>query len=98
MDAGGVQTVAFADNDPDVRLSPGSFAVPRIYFVVVEMTATASFQTPNRFRLTHLTESSSKAEDAGFEIPLTLEFSANVSSRTVVALAAGDPIFADGFE
>jgi hypothetical protein len=98
LDAAGVQIVAFADDDPRVVVRHAFHAPPRAYHVVVEMTASASLQTPSRFRLTHLTESSSTAEHWNFDIPVAIEYGANVASGIVVAVAAADLIFADGFE
>jgi hypothetical protein len=95
LDASGVQSVSFADGDSDVVLTVGT---PRTYFVVVQVAVNASSQTPHEFRLTHLTESSSQAEDLEFHLPLSLEYSASVASGIVVAMLAPDLIFANGFE
>jgi len=76
----GRTTVALADGDPDAQVS---FAQGRTYFVVVELRADAARQTPHQFRVTHLTEASSTAEDRGHDIPLLLEYAANVSSKVV---------------
>jgi hypothetical protein len=78
----GVQTVAFADGDANVQIAQGT---PRTYFVVVGLTANASSQMPNSFRVTHLTEASSTGEDAANDLPLALEFAADVSSSVVQA-------------
>ncbi|MBD3853048.1 MAG: hypothetical protein IFK93_17190, partial [Acidobacteria bacterium] len=83
LDAAGRQWVDFFDGSPDVRVA---FGTPRRYFVAVELTAAAGSQTPNQLRVTHITESSSTAEDADHDIPLVLEFSTNVASGTVVAV------------
>jgi hypothetical protein len=52
------------------------------YFVVAELSATASGQTPNQFRVTLLQTgaSASRVEDLGFDIPLRLACPADVSS------------------
>jgi hypothetical protein len=80
----GRQTVPFADQDTNVQISYG---VERMYFVVTELTADADQQTPHQFRITHVTEESSTAEDRDHNIPLTLEYVANVSS----GIANADP-------
>jgi uncharacterized repeat protein (TIGR01451 family) len=54
---------------------------------VAELTANAGSQTPNQFRVTHVTEASSTGEDDDHDIPLTLEFASNVSSSITTAVA-----------
>ena len=75
----GVQTVAFADGDPNVQLP---FGTPHTYFVVVELAADANQQTPHQLRVTHLGlgPSASVAEDRGFGIRLLPACPADVSS------------------
>jgi FG-GAP-like repeat len=75
----GVATVGFADGDPNLEIA---FGVPRTYFVVAELTATASGQAPNQFRVTLLQTGASRSsvEDLGFDIPLRLACPADVSS------------------
>lgn len=53
--------------------------------MVCELTTTAATQTPNQFRVTHLTESSSTAEDRDYDIPLSLEYASNVPSGVMTA-------------
>lgn len=72
----GVQTVSFADGDNNLRIESDS---PRTYFVVVQLTNNADSQTPNTFRLTHQSQSST-VEDRDFDIPLTLHNPTNVSA------------------
>jgi VCBS repeat protein len=76
---GGVQTIAFADGDAALQLAPGT---ARSYFAVVELTANASQQVPNQFRLTHLGLGSlaSTAEDRAFDLPLQPSCPADVAS------------------
>ena len=85
--AAGIQTVTFTTGDPNVRIQHGS---PRTYFVVTELTSDASGQTPNEFRVTHRTESSSTARDWDHELGLTMEWAENTasSSSTVGAQVA----------
>jgi Ca2+-binding RTX toxin-like protein len=79
----GVQTVNFADGDPLVQIAYGQ---PRTYFVVIDVRSTGTI------RITHRTESGSTAEDAVYDIPLRMEFAADVSS-SVVQIGAVDRVF-----
>jgi len=78
--AAGVHTVIFTDGDTNLQLVQA--AAPRTYFVVVELTATASQQSPNQLRLTHvgLGPFASTAEDRDFDIRLPPACPADVSS------------------
>jgi PKD repeat protein len=87
---GGRQTVAFTDGDTNVRVVYGT---PRTYFVVTELTGNASQQTPSQFRITHITEESSTAEDRDHDVVLSLEYAANTSSGIIAA--TNDPPAAD---
>jgi hypothetical protein len=58
---------------------------PATLFAVVTLTGDANSQMPHEFQVTHVTESSSTAEDRMFDFPLRLEYAANVSSRVVLA-------------
>jgi hypothetical protein len=75
----GVQDVPFTDGDANVEIA---FGTPRTYFVVVALTADASAQTPNRFRVTllGLGPSASRAEDRTYDIPLVPACPADVAS------------------
>jgi len=75
--ASGRQTVTFADGDVNVRIAQGQ---ERVYLVALHITAGAATQVPRAFRVTHLVESSSTAEDAVADIPLSLEAAINFSS------------------
>lgn len=88
----GVQTVEFSDNDPNTNIS---FSLPKTYFVVVELTQTAFEASIDQFRVSHLTESTSTAQDAEHGIGLTLAFGPNVSSSSVqvTPLVIGRHIF-----
>ena len=55
----GTQVVTLLDAHPDAKVMHGT---PATFFVVVTLTSDANSQTPHRFRVTHLTESST-AED-----------------------------------
>ncbi len=77
----GVQTVTLTDGDPDVAVNAGG---TRSYFVVPMMTGNASSQNPSQFRITHVTEASSTAEDRVFDTPLRLAPVLNTSSSLVV--------------
>ncbi len=84
----GVQTIAFADGDANVTFAHG---VAPTYFVAVDVAAEAHLQTPDRLRITHVTEASSTAEDAAEDLPLVLEFASNVTSGTVLPEADTTP-------
>ena len=77
----GVETVILPDGDASVQVQYGT---PRTYFVVVQLVADAYTQTAiDQFRITHITESSSTADDRDYDIPLILEYATNVSSSEV---------------
>ena len=78
----GTQTVTFADGDPNMRVA---FGTPVTTFVVVELTSDAARQTPNQFRVMHMTEAGSTAEDRDYDLPLALEFAPNVASSICTA-------------
>ena len=77
---GGVQTISFVDGDMNVQVPFGS--TPR-YFVVIDFKPGATF---NPLRVTHLTASSSTAEDRDHDIPLKPQFLPNVSTPEIVIL------------
>ena len=81
----GVQTMSFVDGDMNVELP---FDATPLYFVVIDFKPGATF---NPLRITHLTESSSTAEDQDNDIPLKLEYLANVSTMQVVILGGPGP-------
>jgi FG-GAP-like repeat len=77
----GVQTVTLADGDANCQIP---FGTPKTFFVVTELTADASlYGLVTQFRVTHVTEASSTAEDRDHDITLTMERAANVASSTV---------------
>jgi hypothetical protein len=78
----GTQTVTLPDGHAGAQVV---FGTPGTFFVVVTLMSDANSWTPHRFRVTHVTESSSTAEDRATDIPLLLEYAANVSSRSVLA-------------
>ena len=78
--AAGEMTVAFSDGDTNVQIIQGT---PKTYFVVTELTSDAGTQVPAALRITHVTESSSTAEDRDNDTELTLEYTENVSSSVV---------------
>ena len=89
----GTQTLTLSDGDPDVQVVQGN---PGTFFAVVTLTSDANGQTPHQFRVTHVTESSSTAEDRGFDIPLSLEYAADFSSRIVLAASSTSDEDGDG--
>jgi len=78
----GVEIVTFSDADPEVQVQHGA---PRTYFVAAELTPDAVGQSPNQFRITHRTESSSTAEDRDHGVGLTLEWAEDTASSIVTA-------------
>jgi hypothetical protein len=89
--SGGALTIPFTDGDANVQVGPVD---QQAYFVVVNLDAAASGQTPSAFRVVHLTESSSSAEDRSADIPLSLELQADTVSTAVQAFSPDDD--ADG--
>jgi hypothetical protein len=78
----GIQTLPLPDGHVGAQVV---FGTPGTFFAVVTLTSDANSQTPHRFRVTHVTESSSTAEDRVSDIPLLLEYAADVSSGSVLA-------------
>ncbi len=80
--SGGVQTLPFADGDPNARVP---FGAPAVFFLVAELTADASTQSPAQFRVTHLATgaAASRLEDRAADLPLTLACPVNVTSAVV---------------
>lgn len=77
---GGTVTLPFADGDPDVAVDAARAA---FYFVMLTTTPTANQAGVAQFIVTHLTESSSSAEDREYDLPLTMEYVANVSTSPI---------------
>ena len=84
----GMERMGLPDYDESLRVVHGT---PRIYFLVANLAAGASAQSPDRFRITHLTEGgpgeTSSAEDRDNDLPLALEYSTNCPSRIIVAIS-----------
>ena len=76
----GVIDLEFMADDPNVEVD---FGAPKTYFVLIEATVDASAQTPSSFEMVHQTEGTSEADDASAEIPLVLEYAANVGTDKV---------------
>ncbi len=77
------QIVTFTDGDPNIAVAAGT---SKTFFVVVETTADASSQTPSTFRITHQTETSSRVEDAVYDLDLNGEFTADTPSAVAAAV------------
>ena len=90
---GGRQIVPFADGDPNVQIQHGT---PRQYYLVAGLTDQAASQTPNQYRVTHDTESSSTGENSVNDFPLRLKFSENVVSKTTRAVDPNADTDGDG--
>jgi len=83
----GFYTTSLAAGNPDFEVSAAESVV---YFLAVELTPDAAEQTPNSFRVTHLTQPGGPqggASHSGFNVPLRLECSTDVPSSTVTAIA-----------
>ncbi|HEO71047.1 MAG TPA: hypothetical protein ENN80_07270, partial [Candidatus Hydrogenedentes bacterium] len=80
----GIEAILFGDGDPGVQVPQGT---PATFFVVIELTNDAGSQTPRQFRITHVTEASSTAEDRDHDIPLTMTYSPNAGTGTMEAFA-----------
>jgi len=91
--AAGAQTLTLPDGDPAAQVVEG---MPGTFFVVVTLTSNANSQTPHRFRLTHVTDTSNTAEDRVTDTPLVLEPVASFSSRTVLAATPSSDEGGDG--
>jgi hypothetical protein len=77
----GVATLSFYTGLPSASLEPGT---TQRFFVAVTTTENAHAQTPNHFRITHLTESSSTVRDQGSGVSLLMAFSPDVASDLCV--------------
>jgi hypothetical protein len=89
----GTQTVTLPDGDAGAQVVHGT---PGTFFVVATLTSDANNQTPHQFRVTHVTESGSTAEDRVFDIPLRLEYAPDASSRIILAASPTSDEDADG--
>ena len=87
----GVLAIALPENEALIRIAHGA---NETYFIVADLATNASQQTPNSFRVTHLTQSSSTAVDADSDIPLRIAATENVTSD-LVDLQVGPTINGD---
>ena len=76
----GRQTVTFTDGDVNVQVP---VAGPKTFFVVLEFESMNMVGRVDGLRVTHVTSSTSTAEDREADIPLALEYVADVSSSLV---------------
>ena len=93
----GTQTIEFIDGGDNVHITLGT---PKTYFVVVEFATEAASQSPNQLQITHVTESSSTAEDRNHDTRLLMEDVDNVTSALMTVLlfdSDQDDMF-DGWE
>ncbi|MBN2147855.1 MAG: VCBS repeat-containing protein [Anaerolineales bacterium] len=79
----GVQSLTLPDGAESVRVVHGA---PSLFFIAPRLTADANQQTPSQFRITHLTEASTSAEDCEVDVPLQLEYAANTTSGTITLI------------
>jgi len=75
----GVQEVVLPDDDSNLQVAFGSQA---LLFVSIDYTDTPLDQLDS-LRISHVTEASSKGEDASADLPLILEFVANMPTTTI---------------
>ena len=80
VEAGGYVTLNLPDRHSDMVISACN---TKTYFIVVHITGWASGQTPGSFRITHITESSSTAQDRDYDINLNMSFSSNRTTKIV---------------
>ena len=76
----GLVGVTFVDGDPNVEISLGT---PVRWWVALDLEPDAGTAVADTFTVSHVTESGSRGDVAGTDIPLTLEFAANVSSAPI---------------
>ena len=89
----GTQTLTLPDGHAGAQVAHGT---PGTFFAVVTLTSDAQAHTINRFVLTHVTEAGSTAEDRDHDIPLALEYVADLASRTVLAASPSSDADSDG--
>jgi hypothetical protein len=76
----GVQAIYFSDGDSNVRVSSGT---PKTYFVVLETAETFDASYPSQFRVGHLSDSGTSAEDWENDLELTREYSEEIFTGTI---------------
>jgi hypothetical protein len=89
----GVLAVILPEDDPLLQVAPG--ASVRL-FVVLQLTSDAASQAPNSFQVSHVTESSSRADDASFETPLEIEWRLNTGTSVIQAVDTTSDSDSDG--
>jgi len=92
LDGSGVQQILVPIGDPTGRVPA---LQSRTWFVVAELAANASQQTPNAFRLVHRADLTTATDPDA--TPLSLEDPLDTPSGTVAVVSPGLP-FIDGFE
>ncbi|TFH16214.1 MAG: VCBS repeat-containing protein [Lentisphaerales bacterium] len=92
----GMERIVLPDYDESLQVVHGT---PHIYFLVANLAVEASAQSPDRFRITHLTEGgpgeTSSAEDRDNDLQLALEYATNRPSRIIVAISRDTDTDAD---
>ncbi|MBN2327273.1 MAG: VCBS repeat-containing protein, partial [Candidatus Omnitrophica bacterium] len=91
--AGGVLAIEFVDGGAEACVP---FGGPQTYFAVVQLTVDAAEQTPNRFRIVHLSEAGLAAEDRTNDIPLTIEYAPEAASKLISAAPNYDGVLIAG--
>ena len=80
VEKGGHVMLQLPDRHPDMYIESEN---TETYFLVVELTGWASGEVPNSFRIGHVTESSSTAQDRDYDINLNMSFSSNRTTKIV---------------
>ena len=78
----GVQTIQFTDGDGNVQIPA---LTSKTYFVVAEMTANASAQTPDTFRITFDADANSLVEDWVEDSSVSIEDSGPVTAEVITS-------------
>jgi VCBS repeat-containing protein len=77
----GVQTITFHDGGGNLRVDYGA---PETYFVVLDrVDSVPAAATISRFRVTHVSEAGSSAEDRSYDTPLLIEYAPNMATDSI---------------
>ncbi|MEM7052323.1 MAG: FG-GAP-like repeat-containing protein [Acidobacteriota bacterium] len=90
----GVLTLTLVDGDPALEIAVG---VNTTWWLAADFASNAGSQAPDSFQVSHLTSASSTGEMATTDLPLSLEFAADVASSVLAinGAPAVEPPIAD---
>ncbi|HOE64311.1 MAG TPA: VCBS repeat-containing protein [Candidatus Sumerlaeota bacterium] len=81
------------------------YGAPKTFFITVQIADRAVLANPKSFRITHATESSSAARERINDIPLTLEYAPNKTTKIITAtgtipvnIVYQEPNMTDGYD